>query len=626
VFASAPDQVMIVHLAADRPGRVSLEVGLDRPADYAVEVLGADTLRMFGRASQKGEHRGVRYETRLTARLKRGEITSGGDRLVVRRADAVTLLVAAATDYNRADPYSPLTRDLGKACQARLDSAAGRSLKELRRRHLDDYRRLYRRVELRLGDSSSSRLPTDLRLDAFKRGRPDPGLAALYFQYARYLLISCSRTGDLPANLQGLWNPHLEAPWNSDYHININLQMNYWPAEVGNLTECHEPFFEFVEHLRPSARKTAAEVYGCGGVTAVHTTDLWQYTGPFGRAVYGMWPMGMGWCSQHFMEHYRFTGDRDFLRRRAFPVLKEAAEFFLDWLVEDPETGYLVSGPSTSPENHFIAPDGHRASLSMGPSMDQEIIWDVFTNCLEAAEVLGIDDAFTRRVGRSLGRLALPQLAPDGRLMEWSRPFEEAEPGHRHISHLFGVHPGRQFNIAVSPAIMTAAQKSLEHRLAHGGGHTGWSRAWIINLWARFLQPEKAHENLVLLLQRSTNVNLFDMHPPFQIDGNFGGAAGIAEMLLQSHSGVIHLLPALPSAWSSGLVKGLCARGGFEVEMIWSEGRLQEARLYSKIGGDCRVRYGGRTASLETRAGMRYDLSDRLGLFDSERGPFPEER
>ena len=614
VFVSAVDQVLVVHLWADRPGCISLEVGLDRPADYAVEALGTDGLSMFGQASQNGEHKGVRYETRIKARLKNGEITTGDRTLTIRRADAATLLLAAATDYNKTDPYSPLSQDLGQTCQSPLDNAAGISFEKLRRRHVDEHRKLYRRVELALGNPPSSELPTDKRLAAVKEGRDDPGLAALYFQYGRYLLISSSRPGDLPANLQGIWNPHLETPWNSDYHININLQMNYWPAEVGNLSECHLPFFEFIENLIPSGRKTAREVYDCGGITAVHTTDLWQYTGPFGRAVYGMWPMGAGWCTQHFMEHYRFTGDRDFLEQRAFPILKEAAEFFLDWLVEDPETGRLVSGPTTSPENRFIAPDGSRVSLSMGPSMDQEIIWDVFSNCLEAAEILGLEDAFVLRIRENLDRLALPGIADDGRVMEWSRPFVEAEPGHRHISHLFAVHPGRQFTYSTAPEMMAAAKKTIEYRMAHGGGHTGWSRAWIINFWARFLEGEKAHENLILLFQKSTNANLFDMHPPFQIDGNFGGAAGIAEMLLQSHDGIIHLLPALPTAWARGRVKGLCARGGFEVEMAWSEGQLKDARLHSKIGKACQIRYGDRTITLDTRPGKSYRLTDRLEL------------
>ncbi|MFC2157032.1 glycoside hydrolase N-terminal domain-containing protein [Acidobacteriota bacterium] len=614
VFASAVDQVIVVHLSADKPGSISLGVSLDRPADHDIEVLGLDGMRMFGQASHNGEHKGVRFESRLKAILKNGNVTAGDRALVINQADSVTLILAAATDYNRTDPLSPLAEDLGRACQSLIDALDGKSYRELRRRHITDYQELFQRVELTLGDSSPSQLPTDQRLAAVNEGHDDPGLAALYFQYGRYLLISSSRPGDLPANLQGIWNPHIEAPWNSDYHININLQMNYWPAEVGNLSECHLPFFDFIENLSPSGRKTAREVYDCGGITAVHTTDLWHYTGPFGRAVYGMWPMGIGWCTQHFMEHYRFTGDKDFLKQRAFPIIKEAAEFFLDWLVEDPETGRLVSGPTTSPENRFIAPDGSRASLSMGPSMDQEIIWDVFTNCLEAAEILGAEDGITSRINDAIERLALPGIDERGRIMEWNRPFEEVEPGHRHISHLFGVHPGRQFTNTSAPEMIAAAKKTIEYRMSHGGGHTGWSRAWIINFWARFLEAEKAHENLVLLFQKSTNDNLFDMHPPFQIDGNFGGTAGIAEMLLQSHDGVIHLLPALPSAWASGRVKGLCARGGFEIDMIWIEGNLKDAQVLSKIGGPCRIQYREKTIMMDTRSGKSCSLSDLLDL------------
>jgi len=411
VFASAVDQCIVVRLSCDKPNSITVDVGLDRPVDFELGLVGPDTLSMSGQASQDGKHKGVKYCTQMQAKHEGGQIEAKDKTISISKADAVTLLLAAATDYNFDEPYKPLKSDLGLVCAKQLSAVGKRSFERIKADHIAEHRRLFRRVSLDLGTTPAAGEPTDERLRALREGADDPALTALYFQFGRYLLISCSRPGTMPSNLQGLWNGHIAAPWNADYHININIQMNYWPAEVTNLSECHEPFFKLTEALVPSGRKTARDVYNCRGFVAHHTTDAWLHTSPFGSVGYGMWPMGAAWCTQHFMEHYRFGGDEKFLKTRAYPVLKEASLFFLDWLVEHPRTGKLVSGPSNSPENRFRTPDGKTCNLSMGPSMDQEIIWDTFTNLIEAAEILGIDDDFVREVIAARSKLALARAS-----------------------------------------------------------------------------------------------------------------------------------------------------------------------------------------------------------------------
>jgi alpha-L-fucosidase 2 len=602
IFSSNPDDVFVVRQTCDRPKSINCSVSfakLTLPGNVTIE--GSDTLVLKGHAFEhlhSDGKQGVAFETRIRLVSEGGQITAQDGSLQVRGANAITLHVAVSTDFRGADASA--------RCVQTLQALRNKTFAQLRAAHIEDHQSLFHRVAIDLGGNPSAELkPTDERRKAVQAGEADPGLSALFFQYGRYLTIAGSRANSpLPLALQGIWNDGLASSmgWTDDFHLDINTEQNYWAAEVGNLSECQSPVFDFVDGLRVAGRSTAREMYGAPGWVAHVVTNPWGFTAPGWGLGWGIFPTGGYWIALQLWEHYRFTADKQFLQQRVYPVFKEAAEFFLAYMVTHPKHGWLVTGPSVSPENWFISPGGKHCSESMGPTVDRVFVHSLLSACIEASTTLGIDDQFRASAKAALDRLPPFQIGKHGQLQEWLEDFDEAEPGHRHMSHLLSLYPEHQISPVATPALAAAARVTIERRISQPNWEDSeWGRALLVNFYARLLDGESAHKHFVGIIAKSAEDSLLAYSRGgvagaesniFSLDGNTAGAAGLAEMLLQSQAEEIHLLPALPSAWPQGKISGLCARGGVEVSLSWAEGKLVSASLKSRQGGTHSVRYG----------------------------------
>jgi len=599
VFSSAADDVLVIKISTTNPDGLNYDLKLSRPDDNGHKTVDVttpsnNTIKMTGMVTQyegmvhsipvEVDH-GVKFETMLQVENNSGKISKIDGGLSLKNVKDASIYIVCNTSF--------YTENFVEKNKQTLQKINASNYNAILKRHIEDFQGLYNRTTLNLGHHELDTLPTNERLKLVKEGIEDIELSAKLFDYGRYLLISSSRPNTNPANLQGIWNEHIIAPWNADYHLNINLQMNYWLADVTNLSECHKPLFDLTDRLIERGKILAKEQYGMRGTIAHQTTDLWAT--PWMRAAqpyWGSWIHGGGWIAQHYWEHYRFTQDTVFLRERAYPAIKSYAQFYADWLVLDERDNTLISAPETSPENSYLAADGKPAAASYGNAMGHQIIDEVFDNTLTSASILGIDDDFIKEIKNKKANLHSGiKIGSDGRLMEWDREYEEPEKGHRHISHLYALYPGDDITIQ-DPELFEAARKTIQYRLDHGGAGPGWSRAWIINFFARLQDKSAVEENIQLFKERSVYGNLLDIHPPFQIDGNFGFTAGVAEALLQSHEGFLRILPALPNNWKEGSIKGLKARGNILVDISWNEGKLETLTLRSKVNKTVKVVYG----------------------------------